>query len=104
VIAFAENRDAALARATCALRSFPVLGIRTNIPFMLRLLEHPDVRRGAVHTGFIADHYGELTTAAPPPPEAAAAAALAQQRASTAGSAADRAAGDPWTSLRRWGR
>ena len=80
---------------------------------MLRLLEHPDVRRGAVHTGFIADHYGELTTAAPPPPEAAAAAALAQQRASTVGSAADRAltgaagaaaAGDPWTSLRRWGR
>jgi acetyl/propionyl-CoA carboxylase alpha subunit len=113
LIAFAENRDAALARAACALRSFPVLGIRTNIPFMLRLLEHPDVRRGAVHTGFITDHYDELTTAAPPPPEAAAAAALAQQRASTAGSAADRvltgaagaaAAGDPWTSLRRWGR
>ena len=114
LIAFAENRDAALARAASALRSFPVLGIRTNIPFMLRLLEHPEVRRGAVHTGFIGDHYDELTTVAPTPLEAAAAAALAQQRASSpAGSVRDRAqtgttgraaASDPWTSLRGWGR
>jgi len=113
LVAFAENRDAALARAASALRSFPVLGIRTNIPFMLRLLEHPGVRRGAVHTGFIADHYAELTAVAPAPPEAVAAAALAQQRASSpAGGTRDgaltatepAAAGDPWSSLRGWGR
>jgi acetyl-CoA carboxylase biotin carboxylase subunit len=114
LIAFAETRDAALARAASALRSFPVLGIRSNIPFMLRLLEHPQVRLGAVHTGFIADHHAELTAVVPPPPEVVAAAGLAQLRASlAAGSGADRvltsateasAAGDPWNRLRGWGR
>ena len=46
----AESRDAAIARALAALRSFPVLGIRTNIPFLIRLLDHPrGSRRPAAH-------------------------------------------------------
>ena len=59
---------------------FPILGIRTNVPFLIALLEHPDVRRGAVHTGFIDDHLDGLTPASPPPVEAAAAAAIAWHR------------------------
>jgi acetyl-CoA/propionyl-CoA carboxylase biotin carboxyl carrier protein len=96
------------------LRSFPILGIRTNVPFMLRLLEHPDVRSGAVHTSLIADHHAALTAAAPLPPEAVAAAGLAHrgpgQPVASAGATAGigdgtgRAAGDPWTTLRDWGR
>jgi acetyl/propionyl-CoA carboxylase alpha subunit len=53
VIATAETRDLALARLTAALRAFPVLGLRTNIPFLLRVLDHPRFRTGAVDTGFL---------------------------------------------------
>jgi 3-methylcrotonyl-CoA carboxylase alpha subunit len=114
VIVVAETRDAALARARSALRSFPILGIRTNIPFMIRLLEHPEVRRGAIHTDFIADHHDELTASAPPPLEAVAAAGAAlgwrasafDPSGSSPGGAEDarRAESDPWSSLRGWGR
>jgi acetyl-CoA carboxylase biotin carboxylase subunit len=114
LIAQAETRDGALARAAAALRAFPILGIRTNVPFLIALLEHPDVRRGAVHTGFIDDHLDGLTPASPPPLEAAAAAAMAWQRhieSGSSGQAQDRSAAnagvparDPWVTLRGWGR
>ncbi len=35
----------AIARLIAALRDFPILGIRTNIPFLLRILEHPQFSR-----------------------------------------------------------
>src|SRR5262249_45128183 len=35
VIARAETRDLAVARLAAALRSFPILGVRTNIPYLL---------------------------------------------------------------------
>src|SRR5207245_8639642 len=52
VIATAETRDLALARLAAALRAFPVLGLRTNIPFLLPVLEHPRFRKGAIGTEF----------------------------------------------------
>ena len=47
VIAHGETRDAGHRAAVvprCA--TFPILGIRTNIPFLLRVLEHPRFRAG----------------------------------------------------------
>ena len=35
------------------LREFPILGIRTNVPFLLALVRHPDVRAGRLDTGLI---------------------------------------------------
>jgi acetyl/propionyl-CoA carboxylase alpha subunit len=109
LIAIGETRDAALARAAAALRSFAILGIRTNVPFLLRLLEHPDVKSGAVHTGLIADHHATLTAGAPPPLEAVVAAALGQPVGSANATAAigdgpGSAGRDPWSTLRGWGR
>ena len=77
LIAVAETRPAALQRAIAALRAFPILGIRTNIPFLLRVLQHPDVQRGAAHTSFLDERLAELTTPAQPPAAAIAAAAIA---------------------------
>ena len=57
VIAQAETRDLAIARLVAALRAFPVLGIITNIPFLIRVLEHPSFQSGDMHTGFL-DHEG----------------------------------------------
>src|SRR4029079_5968021 len=73
--AAAESRDAAIARALAALKRFPILGIRTNVPFLIRLLEHSGMRSGHVHTRFIEDHAVELLTPGETPPEALAAAA-----------------------------
>jgi acetyl/propionyl-CoA carboxylase alpha subunit len=113
LIALGETREAAIARAVAALRTFPILGIRTNIPFLIAVLEHPEVRRGAVHTGFIDDQRASLTPSTVPPAEAVAAAAMAWRLRSESvggGAAADpgfsgaAAAHDPWLTLRGWGR
>ena len=103
VIVFAETREAARTRAVNALRQYPVLGTRTNIPFLIRLLELPAFREGHLHTGLIEEHLSELTNSDAVPPEAIVAAAVATARTAPRASAtvADR---DPWSTLRRWGR
>jgi acetyl-CoA carboxylase biotin carboxylase subunit len=100
----AESRDHAIARAISALRAFPVLGIRTNVPFLIRLLDHPEIRAGRLHTRFIEEHASELLTSPDPPLEALAAAAVATapQGLSTSDSAT--APPDPWGTIRGWGR
>ena len=40
-------------RLVCALRAFPILGVQTNIPFLLRILEHPRFRSGEIDTAFL---------------------------------------------------
>jgi acetyl/propionyl-CoA carboxylase alpha subunit len=101
----AETRGAAIDRALAALRHYPVLGIRTNIPFMIRVLEHPEFRAGDLHTGFIDQHLASLMRAPEIRPEIVAAAALA------AGASRPAAFGDtppavpdPWVTLQGWGR
>src|SRR6185295_3278126 len=53
LIAWGETRDAARRRALEALRNFPILGIRTNIPMLVELLEHPRFVAGAIDTRFL---------------------------------------------------
>jgi acetyl-CoA carboxylase biotin carboxylase subunit len=99
----AESREAAIDRALAALRAFPVLGIRTNVPFLVRLLRHDDFRAGRVHTGFIEQHLETLVTTPAPPPAAVAAAEAAAVPAAPA-TGGPGAAADPWTTIRGWGR
>ena len=65
LVAWGPDRKESTARMIRALESFPVLGIATNIPFLLRALAHPDFSSGEYDTGFISKH-DELTA----PPEA----------------------------------
>jgi 3-methylcrotonyl-CoA carboxylase alpha subunit len=53
VIAYAESRELARVRLVAALRAFPVLGIKTNVPYLLGILEHPRFRAGTIDTGFL---------------------------------------------------
>jgi acetyl-CoA carboxylase biotin carboxylase subunit len=101
VIAHAETRDAAIARARAALRGYVVLGIRTNIPFLTRILDHPAYRSGQIDTSFVDERLAELTASSAPPLAAIAAAAW-----STGATGATGAAGatDPWATLQNWGR
>ncbi len=110
LIAYGESRDAAIDRAAAALRMFPILGLRTNVPFLLRLLDDPGVRAGRVHTVYIDEHREALTREDGVPAAAVAAAAVAPVRFGSsvrtdADSGAQRAAGhDPWATLGSWGR
>ncbi len=53
LIARGDDRDVALARMREALDATVVEGVRTTIPFLRRALDHPDVRRGALHTQMV---------------------------------------------------
>jgi acetyl/propionyl-CoA carboxylase alpha subunit len=107
LIASAETRDAAIARAATALRAYPVLGIHSNVPFLLRLLELEAFRAGQVHTGFIEEHLefltgqDEMTLFAL---AAAAATTAPDDRLPARRCAGPPDASDPWSSSSRWGR
>jgi acetyl-CoA carboxylase biotin carboxylase subunit len=103
LIAYGDSRGAAIARATRALRSFPVLGVRTNVSFLINVLQHPAFQFGDVHTGFVDEHLDRLLDTPPPSGVVAAAAAFARtQRAAPVGSGPQ--PDDPWATLSGWGR
>jgi acetyl/propionyl-CoA carboxylase alpha subunit len=107
LIASAETREAAIERALSALRNFPLLGIRTNIAFLIRLLEDEGVRQGRVDTGYVDRWIERLTDGGEIPLEAVAAAALSPSpvAASAIGASdAPRTERDPWSTLSGWGR
>jgi 3-methylcrotonyl-CoA carboxylase alpha subunit len=60
IITHGATRDAAIERMRGALRHTVVLGVTTNIPFLLALLEHPAFKAGEVDTTFIDRHLSEL--------------------------------------------
>jgi len=76
VIATAATRDEATTRLICALRAFPILGVQTNIPFLLRILEHPRFRSGEIDTGFLDNEGASIAGTAPPQIPAAVRAAI----------------------------
>jgi acetyl-CoA carboxylase biotin carboxylase subunit len=60
---WAPTRALALARMRRALSEYVVAGIRTNIPFHLALLGHPEFDAGRYDTSFIGRHEDVLLTA-----------------------------------------
>jgi acetyl-CoA carboxylase biotin carboxylase subunit len=53
VIAGGESRTQAIQRLASALDACVIEGVQTTIPFLRRVLAHPDFRRGAVHTQMV---------------------------------------------------
>jgi acetyl/propionyl-CoA carboxylase alpha subunit len=60
LVAHGPDRETARRKLVYALKNLSVQGIQTNREFLIRLLEHPEFRRERAHTGFIAEHFGEL--------------------------------------------
>ena len=75
VIAHGPDRATALDRLAGALRAFEIAGVTTNVPFLSRLVAHPEFRAGDVDTGLIERAFDTLTArdSAPEPVLAAAA-------------------------------
>ena len=59
LIVWGSNREEALARGRRALSEFKIEGIKTTIPFHLRVLDVPAFAEGRACTDFIATEMGE---------------------------------------------
>jgi acetyl-CoA carboxylase biotin carboxylase subunit len=57
VICWGPTRDEAIQRMVRALREYVVVGIQTNVPFHLQLLDDPRFRAGEFHTGFLENEF-----------------------------------------------
>lgn len=53
LVAWAEDRPAAIARMRCALDEYVVAGIKTTIPFFRWLVNQPDFAAGRFHTSYL---------------------------------------------------
>jgi 3-methylcrotonyl-CoA carboxylase alpha subunit len=103
VIAWGEDRGAALRRLAAGLAKYRIAGLATNRDFLVRLLRHPAFAAGEVDTGFIERHRAKLIPPAAPAPRfvlAAASLALLLDQAAAA-RAASEASGDPHSPWRR---
>ena len=101
LVAYAQNREEARRRAANALREYAILGIRTNIPFLLQILEHPQFVNASIDTGFLDREGGALAASIPgelPP----AILAFVQQHRSTVGTPGTSGTLDPFETLGGW--
>jgi 3-methylcrotonyl-CoA carboxylase alpha subunit len=107
IIAWGEDRRAALARLRGALGETAVLGVVTNLGLLVRVAAHPEFAAAATDTGFIERHRDELLPGHRPVPDRAVIVVvlsrlLARQ---TAVETAARHSGDPfspWARIDGW--
>ncbi len=105
IIAWGEDRAAALVHLRRALAETAVLGVRTNLEFLARVAAHPEFVSGEIDTGFIERHRAALVPPRRPAPETALAAAALSRllaREAAAELAASRS-GDPFSPWARVG-
>jgi 3-methylcrotonyl-CoA carboxylase alpha subunit len=60
LIVWDTNREMALRRLRLALSEFQVVGVQTNICFLLNLANNTEFAQAHLHTGFIAQHHEQL--------------------------------------------
>jgi len=101
LICYAESRDDAIDRMHRALGEYTILGARTNIGFLRRVIAHPAFRDGKVSTRFLTDHADSLRADVPQAIQAIADALAAVPRHPARGT---RPLASIWDSLGNWGR
>jgi acetyl/propionyl-CoA carboxylase alpha subunit len=110
LIVWGESRDLARRKAIAALRDFAVLGIRTNIPFLMQLLDHEQFVAATIDTGFLDREAATIAAASVAELPPAALAAVAEHRRivgpPSLGQASDASSGaintDPFVTLGGW--
>ena len=107
IIAWGDDRSAAVNRLRRALAATAVMGLRTNLGFLARVAGHPDFAEGKVDTGFIEHHRTVLLAEQPhAPDQALAAAALQRLSAREAAAAVDASSStdpfSPWAKNDGW--
>jgi 3-methylcrotonyl-CoA carboxylase alpha subunit len=100
LICFAESRDAAIDRVSRALRDYVILGTKTNVSWLRRVITHPAFRAGEVSTRFVTQH--DLSPQASEAAAEIAALLVAAPRAARATTTARTSS--VWDVLGDWGR
>jgi 3-methylcrotonyl-CoA carboxylase alpha subunit len=104
LIVFDENRPQALLRLREALAECEIIGPKSNIGFLERLVRHPAVVEGRIDTGYLDRHLEEFLVGDVVPDDgvlfAAATAALLHDEAGISGDAAD--PHSPWARADAW--
>ena len=106
LICFAEDRGTCIDRMARALRDYVILGTKTNVSWLRRVITYPAFREGLVSTRFLEEHADSL---APQPSDLApqiAAAILECGGRAAAFQSGSRAAAvqSVWDALGGWGR
>jgi acetyl-CoA carboxylase biotin carboxylase subunit len=65
LVSFAASRAEAIDRMLRALKEFKIGGIKTNIPYFMRILAHPDFRAGEFDTTFLDQKFEQPTSGIP---------------------------------------
>uniref|UniRef100_A0A8C5CUY0 Uncharacterized protein n=1 Tax=Gadus morhua TaxID=8049 RepID=A0A8C5CUY0_GADMO len=66
LVVWGRDRSSALKKLRYCLRQYNIVGLHTNIDFLLSLSAHPEFEAGNVTTSFIPQHYAQLFPAAAP--------------------------------------
>jgi acetyl/propionyl-CoA carboxylase alpha subunit len=111
LIAYGADREQARLQLLAGLRDFAVLGVTTNIPYLVRILEHPAFANSDFHTQFLEQNPSyfarQVSTSHEELAAALAGAYGARGTAVSARSARDNGSGgaavvDAWSSLGAW--
>lgn len=60
LVVWGNDREQALRKLHTKLCDYNIVGLETNVNFLLSLCQHKEFQKGNVHTGFIPDHNQEL--------------------------------------------
>jgi acetyl-CoA carboxylase biotin carboxylase subunit len=82
LIVWGETREVAISKMISALKEFVVLGVKTNIGFLLRVMANNEFKEGDIDTGFIERHSDTLKPTSLDIEPALVAAAIAMRDAS----------------------
>lgn len=107
LIAYGPSRESARLNLLAGLREFAVLGVTTNIPYLIRILEHDTFQKGEFHTQFLERHPEYFAPPQDDPRESLAAAlagAFGSRRLDTTETSATSSPNlnTPWQNLGHW--
>jgi acetyl-CoA carboxylase biotin carboxylase subunit len=108
LIVWAEDRETAIRRMSSALAHYTIIGIKTNLGYLKRIMDTRKFIRGEYHTHFIDDNEAELRISMKNAPEILALAAMAIATNERKRKVYTEAAGDvhgrntPWQELGDW--
>ena len=101
MICYGPDRETCIERTSRALRDYVILGTKTNISWLRRVVTHPAFGEGLVSTRFVEEHAETLAPHVAPeaPAIAAAIAKLPRKRAATNATATT-----VWDAIGEWGK
>jgi acetyl-CoA carboxylase biotin carboxylase subunit len=108
VITWGDDRSEAIRKMIRALQDTVVLGVTTNIPYLLDILEHPDFKAGKISTNFLDEQMPNWQPAADTSNSTWLAMAAFEllkgegRRTAVSGNGSSEEQIDPWATLNQW--